>query len=91
MKSKAKDHVQAWKESGISQREYARTNGINPNTFAYWIRKDRESRLQITSDFHELMPVSPKESFKESHHNFRSDLHISLNIGFIRFEYRRSV
>jgi transposase-like protein len=54
MKSKAKDHVQAWKESGISQREYARTNGINPNTFAYWIRKDRESQLQKTSDLYVL-------------------------------------
>ncbi len=32
-------HFENWKYSGISQRKYCEENGINKNTFGYWIQK----------------------------------------------------
>ncbi|MFH6895707.1 IS66 family insertion sequence element accessory protein TnpA [Providencia huaxiensis] len=31
-----KQHVDAWRVSGLTRREYAHSQGINPNTFKHW-------------------------------------------------------
>lgn len=31
-------HVQAWRESGMSQADYCRQQGLNPKTFSKWAR-----------------------------------------------------
>ncbi len=52
-------HIQACKESGLTQKEYCRINNIAQNTLLYWKKKFREQEsapvslvpLQIKSDF----------------------------------------
>lgn len=44
---KWRDHVRAWKASGLSSREYARQAGINANTLSWWrwrLAKDKGGR-----------------------------------------------
>lgn len=31
-------HVKAWRESGLSQADYCRQQGLNPKTFSKWTR-----------------------------------------------------
>ena len=31
-------HVKAWRESGMSQADYCRQQGLNPKTFSKWVR-----------------------------------------------------
>ncbi len=31
--------VELWKESGLSQKEYAQQEGISLHTFKYWVKK----------------------------------------------------
>lgn len=92
MKITSKNHVEAWKTSGLTQREYARQNGINPNTFVYWIHKERELTQQPREGFLEIRPAAEvRKSFSpESLTESKSDLQISVNLGFIRLTYRRS-
>jgi hypothetical protein len=33
-------HVKAWRESGMSQADYCRQQGLNPKTFSKWARCD---------------------------------------------------
>jgi transposase-like protein len=42
-KDKMASIVQNWKESGLSQAEYAKTHGIKLVTLRYWILKNRQS------------------------------------------------
>lgn len=92
MKTAAKNHVEAWKTSGLKQREYARQNGINPNTFVYWIHRERELAQNPRAGFLEIRPSAEvrKSFFPESLPESKSDLQISVNLGFIRLTYRRS-
>jgi len=32
-------HVEAWRESGLSQADYCRQQGLNPKTFSAWARR----------------------------------------------------
>ena len=32
-------HIEAWRQSGVSQAEYCRRNGINNHQFGYWKKK----------------------------------------------------
>ena len=32
-------HVEAWLESGLSQADYCRQQGLNPKTFSTWARR----------------------------------------------------
>lgn len=36
------EHLDNWKSSGISRRKYCEENGINANTFGYWIQRIRK-------------------------------------------------
>ena len=31
-------HVKVWRESGMSQADYCRQQGLNPKTFSKWVR-----------------------------------------------------
>jgi len=31
-------HVKTWRESGMSQADYCRQQGLNPKTFSKWVR-----------------------------------------------------
>lgn len=35
-------HIESWKESGKSQAQYCRDNGLSPKLFYYWKRKHEE-------------------------------------------------
>jgi hypothetical protein len=74
-----RDHIAAWKQSSLTQREYARNNGININTFAYWLSKER---LPGKQKFIEVTPPYRKSSTE-------SFLSFQLHLGFLQFEYRR--
>jgi len=34
-------HVEAWRESGLSQADYCRQQGLNRKTFSLWTRRDQ--------------------------------------------------
>jgi hypothetical protein len=46
-------HVEAWRESGLSQADYCRKQGINPKTFSAWARRalpiDKNTPLDVVS------------------------------------------
>ena len=46
-------HVQTWHESGLSQADYCRQQGINPKTFSRW------SRLELAMDKDAPLEVIP--------------------------------
>lgn len=45
-----RDHVEAWRESGLSQAEYGRRAGISTKCLCYWKRRfERESGVESVS------------------------------------------
>ena len=46
-------HVEAWLESGLSQADYCRQQGLNPKTFSTWARRsfpqDKDTPLEVIS------------------------------------------
>lgn len=45
-----------FKESGATQREFAKSEGINISTLQYWLRKKSEASGEDSGRFIELMP-----------------------------------
>ena len=48
--------MEAWRRSGLSSREYARRNDLNPSTFSWWrgeLRRERSQQPAMT-----LVPVT---------------------------------
>ena len=43
-------HIEAWRQSGVSQAEYCRKNGINNHQFGYWKKKftNKEKDYTVT-------------------------------------------
>lgn len=39
--------VEAWRESGLTQRSYFHQAGINPVTFSYWVRKSKNQQEDL--------------------------------------------
>ena len=55
--SERREHVENWKNGGLSKKAYARSAGILPTTFYTWVR-GKESR---SKDFEEIrQKVIPK-------------------------------
>jgi lambda repressor-like predicted transcriptional regulator len=54
-------HVKAWRESGLSQADYCRQQGLNPKTLSAWARRalpeDRDAPLEIIA-----VQVTPSSS-----------------------------
>ncbi len=44
-------HVEAWRQSGVSQAEYCRKNGLSHHQFGYWKKKftDKEKSAQCSA------------------------------------------
>jgi hypothetical protein len=44
-------HVEAWRESGLSQADYCRQQGLNPKTLSAWARRalplDEDAPLEV--------------------------------------------
>ena len=50
-------HVEAWRESGLSQADYCRQQGLNRKTFSVWTRRV-QGNLSLDKDAPlELLPV----------------------------------
>jgi len=50
-------HMEAWRESGLSQADYCRQQGLNPKTFSTWTRRVRRE-LSLDKDAPlEIIPV----------------------------------
>lgn len=39
--------VEAWRESGLTQRAYCHQAGIKPATFSYWVRKSKNQQEDL--------------------------------------------
>ena len=39
--------VEAWRESGLTQRSYCDQAGIKPATFSYWVRKSKNQQEDL--------------------------------------------
>jgi len=51
--------VEAWKESGLTQTEFALKNNVAPSKFKYWIGKSNQSTHDdFSADFIQI-PASP--------------------------------
>lgn len=51
------ERVQQWKNSGLTAKQYAAENGINPNTLVHWqcrLAADRRRRQRIEKGFVEV-------------------------------------
>ncbi len=67
-----KEHLESWKSSGISLRKYCELNGINKNTFGYWIQKLKKLnkkkssfiRLNISQDFISTFEITIKDKYR---------------------------
>ena len=44
-------HVQAWKESGLSQNEYCRRSELSSSQFSYWKKKHRQQQANKAVSF----------------------------------------
>lgn len=44
------DHIDHWKQSGLSQKAYCSQHGLVHHQFVYWVSKRRKSQLP-SSDF----------------------------------------
>lgn len=53
-----RQHMAAWSRSGLSSREYARRNGLNPSTFSWWRGELRRQQLQEHGQRLTLVPVT---------------------------------
>jgi len=63
-----KQHVEAWRSSGLSRRAYCLEHGLTAKTFSYWCRKKKPGditfvpipleRSVILSDRGEAAPIS---------------------------------
>ena len=51
-----RNHIAAWRESGLSQRAYCREHGLNAKTFGNWLRTDRQTSAAVPL----LIPVKLK-------------------------------
>ena len=54
-------HVEAWKQSGISLTAYAKSIGMQPAAFEYWVKKFRKEQKKADVGFVELLPASSQQ------------------------------
>ena len=50
-------HVEAWRESGLSQADYCRQQGLNSKTFSTWTRRVRRELTRIKDAPLQVIPV----------------------------------
>lgn len=47
-------HIEHWRQSGISQKQYCRENAIAYQSFHYWLKQFKDSTDQKAASFIEL-------------------------------------
>ena len=61
-------HVEAWRQSELSQTDYCRQQDINPKTFSRWVRlelaRDRDAPLEIIPI--QIVPAAPAAAAEEN-------------------------
>jgi len=60
--TKWQSHINAWKQSGLSQAEYCRKHSLNAHTFSYW--RSRLLKAQSPGEFVELASRKQTEPFE---------------------------
>lgn len=50
-------HVQAWRDSGLTQVAYCQQHELKPKALAYWIRRSKQTATPLT-----LVPLAVRES-----------------------------
>jgi len=50
------EHMQQYPESGLTQKAYCETHGINKSTFAYWLKKHRTQQREDSGGFVQVRP-----------------------------------
>jgi hypothetical protein len=67
-------HVKAWRESGLSQADYCRQQGLNPKTLSVWARRalpvDKDTPLEVIAV--QVTPSAPAVI---------ADTHLTLRLG----------
>lgn len=78
------EHLSAWTNSGQSQLEYCKQQGIKYLTFNKWIYKSRDKKsvddLEILKTQKKFIPIHVSESLKVSS-QFRSSVEIEFPDG----------
>jgi hypothetical protein len=47
-------HIERWRNSGQTQKDYCRSEGLSLSKFHYWVKQNRISEAGISGDFIEL-------------------------------------
>ena len=55
-------HVEAWRESGLSQADYCHQHGLNRKTFSLWTRRDQGEPSMVKDTSLELISVQVSPS-----------------------------
>jgi len=55
-------HVEAWRESGLSQADYCQQHGLNRKTFSLWTRRDQGAPSMNRGTSLELISVQVSPS-----------------------------
>ena len=55
-------HVEAWRESGLSQVDYCHQHGLNRKTFSLWTRRDQGEPSMVKDTSLELISVQVSPS-----------------------------
>lgn len=70
-------HFNTWKESGLSQAEYCRQNGLSRHRFGYWKRKLSKTENQV--EFVLLPANLPEQGSPCSLGETSSSLHLTVD------------
>jgi hypothetical protein len=50
-------HIERWRNSGQTQKDYCRSEGLSLSKFHYWVKQNRISKAAISGDFIEPTPM----------------------------------
>jgi hypothetical protein len=75
-RKKWEKHIEAWKESGITQSEYCQLHGLNVGQFTYY-----KSQLKKKADTNTLVPIQINADLFPSEPPGGSKLRLSLENG----------
>ncbi|AHC15631.1 hypothetical protein L21SP2_2270 [Salinispira pacifica] len=57
-------HLEAWKQQGISGSEYCKTHGIKPTTFYSWIKIEKKLASQDAGGLPGFVAIHPNTDFQ---------------------------
>ncbi len=75
-------HVEAWRQSGMSQTEYCRKNGINNHQFGYWKKKFTRKEKSAQCSAFVAIPIQHRTASNSD----QSDSGVTVNISGITIQ-----